>query len=534
VQAEKHGYSSMRYLPISCISKGSRNSFRATKAFVSELILKEGYTMRKTLLILLAAMLFANLSFAQEYLQKYYPETDTLVLKKLRKWQDAKFGLLMHWGTYSQWGVVESWSICAEDEGWERRSDSNYTDYKQKYENLITTFDPIKFDPNKWAEAAKDAGMRYIVFTTKHHDGFCMFDTKTTDYKITGQQCPFHTDPRANVTKEIFNTFRDNGFMIGAYFSKPDWHCPYYWWPNFATPDRNPNYSVKRYPDRWQQFVEFTQTQIDELMSNYGRMDILWLDGGWVRKKTEQEIIQEKLTADYPVFPQSQDIDMPLNVKNARQKQPGLIVVDRAVPGPYQDYLTPENTVPDKPLPYPWETCMPMGTSWSYVPHDKYKSVHELIGLLVDIVSKGGNFLLNIGPSPEGEWSPNAYDRLKGVAAWMKVNGGAIYGTHPVSPYKEGKVRLTQLDDGTTYAIYLANKDEDRPPQKIWMTNIQPANGAKLTMFGSNKELKWQRVGQGFEADVPQEFQDHPPCHDAWVLKISRIKSNSADESFNN
>jgi alpha-L-fucosidase len=477
-----------------------------------------------TLTIFLTA---SSVSLSQAYLQKYYPETDTLVLKKLHEWQNAKFGLLMHWGPYSQWGVVESWSICAEDEPWEARRDSNYTDYKKRYENLITTFNPTKFDPKNWARAAKEAGMRYVVFTTKHHDGFCMFDSKTTDYEITSLQCPFHTDPHANVAEKIFNAFRNGDFMIGAYFSKPDWHCPYYWWPDFATPDRNPNYNIKRYPERWRQFVEYTHTQIDELVTQYGNIDILWLDGEWVRKKADQEIIQEKLSADYPVFPQSQDIDMPQIVKNAREKQPGLIVVDRAVSGPYQDYLTPENTVPDKPLPYPWETCMPMGTSWSYVPNDEYKSVHKLIGLLVDIVSKGGNFLLNIGPSPEGEWSQDAYDRLRGIGAWMKINSEAIYDTHPVAPYKQGRVRLTQLADGSTYAIYLAEKNEKEPPQKIWMTGIRPANGAKVTMLGSRGEAKWQSVGKGFEALVPKEFQRHPPCENAWVLKISRLAQDA-------
>lgn len=478
-------------------------------------------------LTLLLSLVVSGVSVAQEYLQKYYPETDTLVLNKLHKWHDGKFGLLMHWGTYSQWGVVESWSICSEDEGWERRRDSNYVEYKRDYENLITTFNPVKFDPARWAQAAREAGMKYVVFTTKHHDGFCMFDTKTTDYKITSPQCPFHTDPRANIAKEVFKAFRNDGFMIGAYFSKPDWHCPYYWWPNFATPDRNPNYSIKQYPERWHDFVTYTQTQIDELMSNYGRMDILWLDGGWVRKKTEQEIIRQKLNADYAVFPQSQDIDMPAIVKHAREKQPGLIVVDRAVPGPYQDYLTPENTVPDKPLPYPWETCMPMATSWSYVPHDKYKSVHDLIHLLVDIVSKGGNYLLNIGPGPDGEFDPVAYGRLKGIGKWMKVNSEAIYDTHPVAPYKQGKVCLTQLDNGTTFAIYLADKGETTPPSKIWMDNIRPAKDATLTLLGfGNLPITWSKVGEGFEAALPKEFQEHPPCEDAWVLKISKVEEH--------
>lgn len=470
------------------------------------------------------ALLLPGITPAQENSQEYYPETDSLVVKKLHEWQKTKFGLLMHWGTYSQWGIVESWSICSEDEGWEMRRDSNYVEYKEKYQDLIKTFNPVKFDPEKWADAAKDAGMRYVVFTTKHHDGFCMFDTKTTDYKVTGPECAFHANPRANIAKEIFDAFRKDGFMVGAYFSKPDWHSPYYWWPNFATPDRNPNYSIKRHPDRWKRFVEYTQAQIGELMSDYGPMDILWLDGGWVRLKSDLDVANEKLNTDYPVFPQSQDIDMPLIVKNAREKQPGLIVVDRAVPGPNQDYLTPENSVPENPLPYPWETCMPMATSWSYVPHDKYKSVHELVHLLVDIVSKGGNFLLNIGPGPDGEFDPVAFDRLKGIGEWMKVNSEAIYDTHPVAPYKEGEVCLTQLDDGTTFAIYLADDSETNPPSKIWMSGVCPVENAKVAMLGSNKELKWEKVGDGFEAEVPLEYEEHPPCRYAWVLKISGIE----------
>jgi alpha-L-fucosidase len=480
--------------------------------------------MKKIITVLSVLFLTISLSYSQVYESKYYPETDTLVLKKLHEWHDIKFGLLMHWGTYSEWGVVESWSICSEDEGWERRRDSNYTDYKEKYENLIKTFDPVKFNPDKWAEAAKEAGMKYVVFTTKHHDGFCMFDTKTTDYKVTSPECPFHTNPRANITKAIFDSFRKKGFMIGAYFSKADWHSPDYWWPNFATPDRNPNYNIKLHPNRWQRFVKYTQTQIDELMTNYGRVDILWLDAGWVRIKTPEEIMLEKLTAKYPVFPQSQDIDMPLIVKDAREKQPGLIVVDRAVPGPYQDYLTPENTVPDKPLPYPWETCMPMATSWSYVPHDHYKSVNELIHLLVDIVSKGGNFLLNIGPNPQGDWSPTAYERLKGIGEWMKVNSEAIYDTHPVAPYKQGKVCLTQLDDSTTFAIYLADEGEKTPPSMIWMDGICPASDARVTLLGyKDKAIEWKKVGNGFVAYVPKGFQEHPPCENAWILKISKV-----------
>lgn len=142
------------------------------------------------------------------------------MLEKLEQWQDLKFGLLMHWGTYSQWGIVESWSICSEDEPWCKRSISDYTEYKREYQNLQTTFNPILFDPAKWAKAANAAGMKYVIFTTKHHDGFCMFDSQLTDYKITGNKTPFHTNPKANITKEIFNAFRAEGFWSRGVFFK--------------------------------------------------------------------------------------------------------------------------------------------------------------------------------------------------------------------------------------------------------------------------------------------------------------------------
>ncbi len=240
--------------------------------------------------LLLAAAMAVPLS-AQDHDERYVPETDTLVLQKLEEWQDMKFGLLMHWGPYSQWGIVESWSICAEDEDWCRRPNPDYIEYKEQYEALKLSFNPIGFNPEKWAAAAADAGMRYVVFTTKHHDGFSMFDTKLTDYRITDPGCPFSVNPRANVTKEIFKAFREQGLWTGAYFSKPDWHSEYYWWSNFATPDRNVNYSIPDYPERWEQFVQFTHGQIMELLGgDYGRVDILWLDGGWVRKMSDEEV----------------------------------------------------------------------------------------------------------------------------------------------------------------------------------------------------------------------------------------------------
>lgn len=473
--------------------------------------------------------------FAHPSDQKYYPETDPLVQQKLEQWQDLKFGLLMHWGAYSQWGIVESWSLCPEDYGWCQRkkgeNPQNYFAYKQEYENLQTTFNPVKFNPDKWAKAAKKAGMKYVIFTTKHHDGFCMFDSKYTDYKITSEKCPFHTNKKANVTKEIFTAFRHQGLWTGAYFSKPDWHCQYYWYPYFPPLDRNVNYDPEQYPDRWEKYVRFTHNQILELLSNYGKVDILWLDGGWVAKQSKETLrnwyhnqISKTTSGFLKQKIVNQDIRMDDLVSKARQKQPGLIVVDRAVPGKNQNYLTPENRVPEKALPYPWESCIISGGGWSWTPNAKYKTPREVVHMLVDIVSKGGNLLLNIAPDAHGEWDKGAYKLLAGVGEWMKTNGEAIYATRAIAPYKDGKVCLTQKKDKTAvYAIYLPEKSETVPPSQIWLNSIQPENGAVVTMPGVKGDLKWEKVGEGFMVHIPASVQKKPPCDYAWVVKISKI-----------
>jgi len=476
-----------------------------------------------TVAALSAASGLTHPAHAQAGEHGYVPETDPLVLEKLEEWQDLKLGLLMHWGTYAQWGIVESWSLCSEDVPWCRRSIDDYDEYKTAYEALQTTFDPIHFDPEPWARAARDAGMRYMVFTTKHHDGFSMFDTRQTDYRITSPNTPFSTNPRANLTREIFDAFRDQGFMVGAYFSKPDWHSPDYWWPYFATPDRNPNYDIEKYPDRWARFVEFTHAQIRELMTDYGSVDILWLDGGWVRTLTDEEIRERMNRPDYDFLRlQSQDIDMPRLVAEARGLQPGLIVVDRAVPGPHQNYLTPEARVPEEAIPHPWEVPMPMAGSWSFVPNDSYKSPRVLIHMLADVVAKGGNLLLNIGPGPDGRWHAAAYDRLEALGEWMRVNGEAIYGSRAIEPFVEGKIRLTQGKDGAVYAIYLAEEGEAELPGAVSMTQLQPAPGAVVTLLGSDAVIDWEPAGTGFVARIPEATA--PPAEHAWVFKITGIR----------
>jgi len=471
--------------------------------------------------LLLVLTLFAAFAVHSQS-EPYVPETDPLVLKKLEQSQDQKFGLLMHWGTDSQWGIVESWSICSEDVDWCRRPKGiSYVDYVKQYEDLRKTFNPVGFEPDRWAKAAKDAGMKYVVFTTKHHDGFNMFDTKYSDYKITAPDVPFHTNPRANIAKEVFGSFRREGFGIGAYFSKPDWHNDDYWAPEWATPDRNNNYDTAKYPERWQRFKDFTYNQINELTTDYGGVDILWLDGGWVKYRKPPF----DATVGSGRVPWQQDIDMPRIAAMARKNQPGIIIVDRDVHGPFENYRTPEQKIPDQPLPYPWETCMTMATSWSYVPGDAYKPSRQLIHLLVDVVAKGGNFLLNIGPSPNGELAPEAYDRLRDIGSWMKVNGEAIYKTRPMPPYKEGKIAYTSLKDGTVYAIYLVDEKETLAPATITLTGVKPAKGAQMTLLAGGIPLGWARDGNVTTIPIPTWARRRLGDQFAFVIKISRIEN---------
>jgi alpha-L-fucosidase len=461
-------------------------------------------------IISIAAILFfatAISSNAQEHTAslKYTVPTDAKVREKLADWKKIKFGLLMHWGTYSQWGVVESWSICPEDEGWTQRRgpySADWYTYLKAYENLQTTFNPVKFNPERWAAAAKDAGMKYVVFTTKHHDGFCMFDSKETDYKITGSKSPFANNPKANVAKEVFSAFRNQGFMTGAYFSKPDWNTKDYWWRYFPPKDRNVSYDPKKYPQRWEDFKTFTYNQIQELMTGYGTMDILWLDGGWVRPKSSIDTTVEWQRT----ITHNQDIDMPKIAAMARTHQPGLLVVDRTVHGEYENYVTPEQQVPATYLPYPWESCITLGNSWSYVPGDQYKSSRKVIHMLTDIISKNGNLLLNVGPGPDGEWDSLAYNRLEAIGKWMKTNGEAVYESEadPNLP-RQGKWAFTRK--GTdVYAIYQVAENEmienslsvNLPagvkvksvsviggPQKVKFTQ----NGGQVVLFTTDKSI---------------------------------------------
>ena len=449
--------------------------------------------------------------------QDYVLPTDPVVREKLDAWQDLKFGLLMHWGLYAQLGIVESWALCSEDQSFQDRRGVPYVEFKETYFGLIEQFNPQAFDPTPWASAAEAAGMRYVVFTTKHHDGFSMWDTEQTDFSIAGPRSPFREHPRANVAKEIFEAFRAEGFMTGAYFSKADWHHPDYWSPLWATPNRNNNYDTRKYPEKWQRFRDFTHNQIEELMTTMGPMDILWLDGGWVRP--DSTINDEVRSWGFDIAHWEQDIDMPRITAMARRHQPGLIVVDRTVHGPYEDYRTPEQHVPPGGLPYPWETNMTMTQSWGHHNDPQYKGTERLVHTLIDVVAKGGNFLLNVGPTPEGTWEEKAYERLAEIGAWMDVNGEGIYATRPYTVYEEGEhLRFTQSKDSSTVYVFAL----EWPREVLRVRSVKATGEAEVFLLGHDEPLRWSQGVDELRIQIPVELRD--VSSHAWTFRVEREK----------
>jgi alpha-L-fucosidase len=460
-------------------------------------------------LILLSVKVQAQNGVHQQSAIYEWPK-DQAVKTKLDQWQDEKFGMLIHWGLYAVPGIIESWELCSED--WIERPDTTiaYEDYKKWYWALSKQFNPVKFNPDQWAKAGKNAGMKYMIFTTKHHDGFSMFDTKQSDFNIASG--PFANNPKADVAKYIFDAFRKQGFMIGAYFSKPDWHSQYFWWPKYATPDRNTNYDIRKNPWRWNQFKTFAYNQIGELMNNYGTIDILWLDGGWVRPL---ETVTDEVRGWGAAIPQwSQDIDMPKIAAMARKAQPGLLMVDRTVHGPYENYQTPEQKIPEKQQDHPWESCLTLGNAWGFVKNDQYKTPNAVISSLVEVVAKGGSLLLGVGPCPDGTFPEVATARLEEIGKWMKANGKAIYGTRITSDYHNGNTWFTQSKDKLTKNAVYCFKDSLNQNTIEWNGNA-PKKGSKMVILNTNQPVKWELTGTTVKVHLPESIKNNPSVYGA-------------------
>ena len=423
--------------------------------------------------------------------------------RKLDRFQDWRFGLFMHWGPCSLLECDNSWSLVENE--WSRPDNlkpwiaagKDPAVYRKKYLAAAAQFNPVKFCPEKWADLAKYAGMKYMVFTSKHHDGFCLFDTATTDYRVTHPSCAFSSHPRANILKEVFSAFREKGFGIGCYFSKPDWHSPDFWDQDKVKHDRFPDYDITQDPARWQRFVAFTHRQFEELMADYGAIDMLWLDGGWIRK------------SEY-------DIDIPGVAKMARSHHPELLMVDRACGGLFENIITPEqmHDMPAKPYGHPWEICVTMANSWGYVGGEEQKPARTLIHLLIEVVAKDGNLLLNVGPRADGTFPPEAEYRLCAIGDWMRVNAEAIHGTRAIQPYQEGDIRYTRKGS-VVYAIILSSDEQSPMPKTVRIEQLPPAADNPVFLLGCDEPLQIIRDGSAAVVVLPPAA----PCRHAWTLR---------------
>lgn len=422
-------------------------------------------------------------SFVHTQSSTYQPPRDAQVAEHLRQWQDLKFGILLHWGVYSVAGICESWTITSED--WITPDTTRtYEEYKQWYWGLSSQFCPTRFNPGQWAQVAHDAGMRYAIFTTKHHDGFCLWDSRQTDYTVA--HSGFAGNEKADVARYVFDAFRQQDMMTGAYFSKPDWHSPYYWWPSRATYDRMHNYSISKYPERWRMYQDFVYNQVSELMHDYGKLDILWLDGGWCTAPHE-------------------DIRLGRIVQMARQAQPGLIVVERSCPGEFEDYQTPEQRIPDTQVRTPWESCITLTDDWGWTDHPRFKTPQRIIATLAEVVAKGGSLLLGVGPTPDGLIEEGAVSRLHTIGQWMRANGEAIYATCCTDTYRDasGQVWFTASKDARhLYAIIPEPENESQPSQVTWQGNI-PRRGSKVRDLATGKAVRWSTDGTTVTVQLP-------------------------------
>jgi len=310
--------------------------------------------------------------------------------ERIEWWREARFGLFIHWGPVSLKGTEIGWSRGGERRGYK----SHGTEIPvEVYDNLYKQFNPTNFNADAWVATAKAAGMKYLVFTSRHHDGFSEFDTQADDYKITSPESPFRRD----VLKELADACHRAGLRFGLYYSQPNWHHP------DAFTDRHTNY------------LAFLKTQVRELLTHYGQVDILWFDG--LGKSAE-------------------DYDAEALNTMARKLKPRILINNRD--GLAEDFDTPEQEIGKFQNDRPWESCITICNQWAWKPGDEMKSLPQCLATLVRCAGGDGNLLFNVGPMPDGRIEPRQVKRLEEMGDWLRKYGESIYGTRG-GPWKPTK-----------------------------------------------------------------------------------------------
>ena len=386
--------------------------------------------MKKIFFILLSSILLVAASSAQKnFLHESKAEKD----KRMQWWRDARFGMFIHWGLYAV--PAGEWKGATNHAEWIRTSAQIPL---AVYNKFVPQFNPINFNAEAWVQMAKDAGMKYITITSKHHDGFCLWDSKQTDFDI--MSTPFKRD----VLKELATAVRKiGGIKLCFYHSIMDWHHPDYNERREWEKDR-PTAGTDR-----KTYITYMKNQLKELVTGYGDIGVIWFDGEWENFWKHED---------------GKDL-----YNYVRSLKPGIIINNRVdkgrsgmagmtSEGDYSgDFGTPEQEIPETGLPgVDWESCMTMNNNWGFNKADKnFKSAKDLIQKLVDIASKGGNYLLNIGPKADGTFPQESIDRLKTIGNWMKINGESVYGT-TASPFEHTSWgRVTQKKMGNNTRLYL-------------------------------------------------------------------------------
>lgn len=423
----------------------------------------------------LILLLLTQFLFAQN------PESAAEKTQRMTWWKDAKFGLFIHWGIYA---------VAAG----EYNGQKNYGEWlmyeakipKPEYEKFAPQFNPVKFDAEAWVRMAKNAGMKYIVITSKHHDGFCLFDSKVSDYDIM-DRTPFKRDP----LRELADACRKHGLKLCFYHSIMDWHHPK------ATGADFPEYREK-----------YLLPQLRELLTNYGDIGVLWFDGEWIDEWTEE---QGKALYNY-----------------VRGLQPGIIINNRVGKGrngmqgmsPEEaagDFGTPEQEILEEKSALDWESCMTMNDHWGYNKHDKnFKSTEELIWNIADITAKGGNFLLNVGPTAEGLFPSESIERLSEIGEWMAVNSEAVYASKPWTHWKEGEnIRYATGANGSVYVFIRKGSDAEMVLKKI-----RPEAGSSIALLGSTHPVPWRQTPDGVSLRLPTGSAHPYPSGKIWPLVL--------------